>query len=267
MLALFRQVKNESGGSDTRMIANQCSAIADELENFLGKHSASLPKPAKDSLTKFIADNRSVFSAKLDHPDARENFNRTSLLLLAAMNSELNYLLGDRQVRILARSELAFEHLQRTIVVDPDARRKWQHAFDKGEVACEQLGAVHLLAHDIWAFKSSAEGARTDLVYGEPVTGNETLARAVAGIVLTEWKKASDGTDVAKKLAEAQTQASQYASGVLGGLELTGTRFLVVVSEKRLKLLPDAKNADVLFRHINIAVNPDTPSAAAKQQR
>ena len=54
-----------------------------------------------------------------------------------------------------ARSERAFLHLRRLLAVDRDVRAKWKAAYEgkQGEVACEALGAVHLLSHGIYAFK------------------------------------------------------------------------------------------------------------------
>src|SRR3989442_569356 len=48
----------------------------------------------------------------------------------------------------------------------PRERAAHYRAFEAGVPACESLGACHLLAHSVWAFKTSAEGERTDLVLG-----------------------------------------------------------------------------------------------------
>jgi hypothetical protein len=47
---------------------------------------------------------------------------------------------------------------------------------------------------------------------------------------------------------------------VLAGSELVGYRYAVVVSEKHVHIPEDIREKDVLYRHINIAVNPSTPS-------
>jgi hypothetical protein len=68
------------------------------------------------------------------------------------------------------------------IVVDKNVRAKWQAAWKKSgghETRCEQLGAVHLLSHGIWAFKTSANGA-TDLVYSDPIDRYSTIVRQTA---------------------------------------------------------------------------------------
>ena len=70
---------------------------------------------------------------------------------------------------IRTRSERAFAHLQRHFVADAECRDKWTSAFTDGEVACEALRALHLLLHGLWAFKVDNAGARTDLVFQEPL--------------------------------------------------------------------------------------------------
>ena len=129
---------------------------------------------------------------------------------------------------IRSRSEFAFAHLQRSIVVDEAFRKKWQDAFAAGETVCEGLGAVHLLSHGIWAFKVNAAGERTDLVYAEPLADFATRHRYADGLVLTEWKKAATAKEAARKFEEAWDQARRYAQGVLAGNELTSHRYAVV---------------------------------------
>jgi hypothetical protein len=80
-----------------------------------------------------------------------------------------------------------------------------QAAYDKGEVACEQLGSLVLLSQGIHAFKVDAIGARTDLVFSEP-SDESFLFRGVEGLVLTEWKVATDANALARFKA-AQKQA------------------------------------------------------------
>lgn len=157
--------------------------------------------------------------------------------------------------------------LQRILAVDEDIKAKWSKAFAKGEVACEKLGSIHLLSQGIFAFKVDASGARTDLVFNEPPDG-PLLSRAVEGLVLTEWKKAASA-DAAPKFAEAETQAELYREGPLAGLELARFRYLVVVSEKQLPTVPaDTTNAKgVIYRHINIAIDPEVPSKIAAKKR
>lgn len=62
------------------------------------------------------------------------------------------------------------------------------------------------------------------------------------------------------RFADAKTQAERYAKGVLGGSELTGYRYLVVVSGPQVNVPANITEGSVIYRHINIAVKPRTPS-------
>jgi hypothetical protein len=182
--------------------------------------------------------------------------------MLAAFETEMSFILSDVQESIRARSERAFSHLQRSIVVDASFREKWQEAFKNGEVACEKLGAVHLLLHGIWAFKVDAAGARTDLVFQEPAGDLTKAQRYADGFVLTEWKKANPKDDPGRRFDEARLQAGRYSQGALAGSELTSYRYAVVVSRQEVEVPDDLRESGVVYRHINIAVDPRTPSRA-----
>ena len=186
----------------------------------------------------------------------------TGLVGLSAFETELSFLLCDNQESIRTKSELAFHHLQRSIIVDKDFQKKWQSAFKSGEVACEKLGAVHLLLHGIWAFKVNAEGARTYLVFQEPANLNG-IQQYADGLVLTEWKKAKTG-EAEQRFSEARAQARLYSQGPLMGTELTNYRYAIVVSEQQIAIPSDLEEDGVVYRHINIAVTPLTPSKTNK---
>jgi hypothetical protein len=162
-------------------------------------------------------------------------------------------------------TERAFAHLQRSIVADEAHRKKWISAFHDKETACERLGAVHLLLHGIWAFKIDTEGARTDLVFGEPLNLGEAERTAPAAIVLTEWKVARSSSEIERQFEVARKQASLYAGGALSDLELSTIRFLVVVAEKEAEPPEDLVEGNIRYRHKVVAVNPDSPSTAAKK--
>jgi hypothetical protein len=153
-------------------------------------------------------------------------------------------------------------HLKRTLVVDEDIRAKWKKAYRKNEAACEGLGAVHLLWHGIWAFKVDARGARTDLVFNEPLE-NSFEERGVEGLVLTEWKVA-DESDARKRYEEAREQAALYKEGPLDGSELRDYRYVLAVSLRDLPPVADLTVNHVIYRHINIAIEPRTPSRQAR---
>ena len=190
-----------------------------------------------------------------------ELLGRANVVKIAAFGAEMAYLLTDNQAEILSRCELAFNHLQRLIVVDDTFRKKWSDAYGSGEVACERLGSVHLLWHGISAFKINAEGARTDLVFPEQFDAK--LAGPSTRLVLTEWKLAQ--ADIQNTYAVARKQAELYASGPLSGAELVGTRYAIVVSMTEIAVPSDVIESSVRWRHINICVNPSTPSVVAKK--
>ena len=170
--------------------------------------------------------------------------------------------LCDNQKSIRTKSELAFHHLQRSIIVDKDFQKKWQRTFKSGEVACEKLGAVHLLLHGVWTFKVNDEGARTDLVFQEPANLNG-IQQYADGLVLTEWKKAKTG-EAEQRFREARAQAILYSQGPLIGTELTNYRYAIVGSEQQIAKPSDLEEDGVVYRHINIAVTPRTPSKTNK---
>jgi hypothetical protein len=189
------------------------------------------------------------------------------LVALAALEAEITFILSGCQEQIRTRSERAFLLLTRILAVDDKVRAKWQAALRSGEVACERLGSVHLLSQGIYAFKVNAEGARTDLVFAEP-PDESLLTRVVEGLVLTEWKVAT-AKNALEKFAEAHKQAEIYKQGALAGIELTGYRYLVVVSKNELlraSIPPDSITPEgIVYRHVNIVVEPAVPSKAAKR--
>jgi hypothetical protein len=118
------------------------------------------------------------------------------------------------------------------------------------------------LQHGIWAFKVDAAGARTDLVFQEPSEPLPEAARYVDGLVLTEWKKASLEDEADRRFEEARLQARRYAAGALAGIELAGYRYAVVVSRNEVAVPDDLREDGVVYRHVNIQVDPRTPSRA-----
>jgi hypothetical protein len=105
------------------------------------------------------------------------------------------------------------------------------------------------------------QGGRTDLVYQHPFTEISTAKRASEGLVLTEWKKLpAKPQDIDSVFRKAREQSKKYAGGVLGGTELTSVRYAVVVSERAIAVPDNVSDGDVIYRHINIAVDPLVPS-------
>jgi hypothetical protein len=87
-------------------------------------------------------------------------------------------------------------------------------------------------------------------------------------MVLTEWKIANDAKDAIDAVRDARRQADLYGQGALAGLELRSHRYIIVVTTNELPLGtlgPDDRAAGgVIYRHINIVIEPKVPSKASK---
>jgi hypothetical protein len=251
-------IRGGDGGTLT-VLARHCRSIVYEIEGFQNAFSASLPLAAKACLDKFLnGQQKEIFGSEVSHV-------RYGPVLLTAFEAEMSFVLADAQEVIRARSDRAFLHLQRLLVVDADIRKKWKTAFNAGETACEKLGDVHLLWHGIFAFKINAQGARTDLIFSEPIDAS-VVQKGVEGLVLTEWKVADKG-NAASRFEDARKQAAKYEQGALVGTELTGYRYAVAVSLTELPNVPDDVTVGgVVYRHINIVVEPRTPSVQARKR-
>lgn len=259
-----------SNASDSFGIAKdlgkQCEAILQEITTFEATHRSTLPKEALDSLTRFLRGHPAkVISAQESSREVK-----ASISFLLSFESELTYALSGKQELLRSKTERAFLHLQRTLAVDKQYQDKWKEAFAKsrGEEACEKIGAIHLLWHGIYPFKADAAGATTDLIYQEPID-TSIGRRGIDGLVLTEWKVA-DEKIAASRFEEARAQAQLYKGGLLAGLELAQYRYVVVVSILDLPkaLVPDdAQIGEVIYRHINIAIEPRYPSQQARATR
>jgi hypothetical protein len=160
--------------------------------------------------------------------------------------------------------ERAFLHLNRTLAIDENARRIWLDAFSH-ETRCEQVGALHLLSHGVYAFKADATSGRTDLILGEPFMMTEDV-RSADAIVLTEWKLVRPGENTSQKALEGKAQMDRYASNELAGFELRRHRYVVLVSRAPLLPMPTAEiSGDVTYHYVNIAIEPPTPSQQSRQ--
>lgn len=128
------------------------------------------------------------------------------------------------------------------------------------------LGGCHLLSRGIWAFKTSAEGERTDLVLGgELDIESKEVQRSSIGLILTEWKVVRKDGELQEKIKQAYEQAKLYRSGILAGFEVASPRYLVMVSLDHLEIPPPREDNGVLYEHLNIAVAPSSPSRIARK--
>lgn len=158
----FLAIRSSDSYGMTKELRRQVENILGSLKDFRSQFEHYLPSSAMSSLGEFIDQNGSMLSGSSVTEGTLQERVWAALVRLGAFEAELSFLLSDTEELIHARSELAFSHLQRLIVVDVDVKQKWQAAFAEGEVQCEKLGALHLLQQGIWAFKVDAAGARTD---------------------------------------------------------------------------------------------------------
>jgi hypothetical protein len=239
-----------------RYLSAEARRIFEEVVAFHERYAGVLPSAASDAIGRFVSSATRLMTGgdvtKLEGLKAR-------LALLAVFRAELAYHLSDQAAVARRLSERAFQHLQRRIVADPTEHARWAEAFKQGETACEKLGAAHLLWHGLWGFKVSGAGEATDLIFGEPIDVTAVQSAAEA-LVLTEWKLVRQPSQATSQAQQAHAQASRYARGVLGGLELRDYRYLVIVSEDFVDLPEDFTEDDVRYRHVNIAVSPKSPS-------
>ncbi len=239
-----------------RYLSPEADRIFEEVMAFRERYAAVLPPVAIDAINRFVglAKPLMVGSDVKNLPGLKAR-----LAPLAAFRAELAFHLSDRTTVTHRLSERAFQHLQRSIAADEAMGVRWKSAFKQGEIACEKLGAAHLLSHGLWAFKASGTGEATDLVFPERIDW-ATASAAAEALVLTEWKVVREGQKAGARAREAQAQAARYARGVLGGLELQGYRYLVLVSERFVDCPEDVIEDGVRYRHVNIAVAPSSPS-------
>jgi len=256
------QSGNNYYGTDKKVMLPESKAVFECIRAFSDNFQGVLPVPVKTHCDNFIAKFKDQFDVNLEQVSRNQYLALTKarVVALCSLKSEVDYLLSDTQQQIRSTVERSFLHLQRCLVADLDYKNKWGKAFENGEINCEKLGAVHLLWHGIWAFKVNASGGRTDLVLGNDIVNPmEEIQRSSLGLVLTEWKLAKNN-DVKVKFDEGKKQAQSYSSGILAGIELNVTRYIIVVTEKEPQLINDEIINDITYRFINIAVDLDVPS-------
>jgi len=239
--------------------------IFDNLHDYLDTYRTTFPPDALESLENFLKQPGIMQFKVLPGHDQEHSSVQFALTSLAEFESEFSYIIADTQAVALRITERAFAHLQRSIVADDEVRLKWERAFSAGEPKCEKLGSTHLLLHGIWAFKANAEGGRTDLILNEPITDISAIEKTSTALVLTEWKIIRHQSELKSKVKEACGQIKSYSSGVLRGIELVNYRYIIVVSEKGVRMPNDDTENEVMFRYINLPVSPDVPSVESKK--
>jgi hypothetical protein len=255
-------VNSSDGGAAKRNILPATRRIFTSVEALKETSDASMPRMAHDVLLRFLTDeNRSAFEADVGSEPLRHVVSRVSAL--ACLQGEFESATRDFDALATRLAERAFAHLQRCIIADSVVQAAWKSAFKSGEVACERLGATHLLWHGIWAFKVSGAGERTDLVLGTPLPADREIASVADALVLTEWKKVTDASKVEAAFVKAIQQADLYSRGVLGGIELHSLRYVVIVTRERCDAIPADRTTPLgTYRCIGLAVEPAVPSKA-----
>lgn len=236
----------------------QAQNIFGSIEQFLEASKNHLPLTAAESGNRFLAKNKSLFL--MNNPS---DYTRLQAVLtnLLSFQTEFIYQISDTSAFTKRLVERSFIHLSRSIIADRIIKNRWKEAFEEGETSCEKLGAVHLLLHGIWAFKASAEGERTDLILGQPLVNFAEVEDVAEAMVLTEWKVLKNPKkEFAEKTMLALKQARRYSAGILAGFELANYRYLVIVSENVLDMPEGLRENDVIYKYVNIAVDPSSPS-------
>lgn len=242
-------------------VATELRSIVDELIQFKAVYGTLIPPAAQTLLDRVLQANWFT-----DNP-LQINENLVSIAALITFRHSFEYLIQDTETEIRNKTELAFEHLRRMILVDADVRDKWEkHYYKDGETGCEKLGALHLLSHGILAFKISGQRGITDLAFNEPFEQDDAaLSLAARGVVLTEWKVAKTASEVNTRAQEAIEQTKQYKSGTLGDMELVNTRYIVIVSDVYFQAPENYVEGGVTYRHIPLCLSAETASQAAKK--
>ena len=263
ILSSLRVNNSDPGYVVRKFVVPGLVILKEELQRFHDEYAAALPPPAAKSLSVFLGEWR----VPVPPNGGQEVPALQGAIPLAVFRSEFDYLIHDTEAEARTLTELAFEHLGRLLVVDHDARKKWNEAFDQRENHCEKLGAVHLLGHGIWAFKMLSAGAATDLVFEEPLENAlVNIRRTARALVLTEWKLVQSAGEMERKAEEARKQTELYTRGALADLELKRTRYIVLVSKECLPLPKDMEQANVTYRHIGLPINRDVASKEARRR-
>ncbi len=253
----MNQKASDQYGVLRKSIVPEVETIHQLLHDFYMKYYLELPINASESINQFI---NAGWKDKID-----ETLKAFAAILI--FRGEFEFLIKDSETEVINLTELSFEHLRRSIVVNKEIAAKWVNAFNEHETACEKLGAVHLLSHGLWAFKVTGIGAATDLVFNDPVEGHSSIIKRTArGLVLTEWKLVKTAKQLNEKAQEGRLQAAKYSKGILGGSELKAIRYIVLVSKSDLTAPNDVNENGVIYRHIVIPVQPESPSASSRKR-
>src|ERR1700733_3712221 len=125
-------------GNHAKAILSDLNALANSMEEEQSLKGAEAS--ARTAITRVSNEVTPLLYETGNTGDLWKINVRASLVLLAALEGEVTYILRDSQEGIRSLTERAFEHLNRTIVVDSSFRERWQAAYQHNEPACEALG-------------------------------------------------------------------------------------------------------------------------------
>jgi len=248
-------------------VRKQAEEIVGLLRTLATKYRKQMPASVSAAIDVFFSGQAKKITSDMY---AKVEELRVGPSSLAFLKCQIDYLLADLSAVTRRRSDRAFLHLQRSILADSDINDKWQRAFDtRYEPNCEKLGAAHLLLHGIYAFKITSEHERTDLFFNDRPLDELNLSAIVDAFVLTEWKCIYERDDYRSKAAQARTQSDLYTAGVAAGMELTDRRYIILVSQEDIPELSRLDSIDnrVEYKHLNIVINPGSPSERAKRAK
>lgn len=193
-------------------------------------------------------------------PSEKFNFKLAKLIdFMIKMDAALD----DGSIRLAGLVERSILHLNALIVADDTVRSAWQRAFEKGEVACERLGHAHFMVHGLFGVKAASAGAATDQTIASQSL--REVRAAFDGIVLTEWKKVTDRSNLEPKQEEGLAQAKEYCDGPLSLFVLSRQRYVILVSEGWMPERDSAKIGDCTYHFRNIVVKPKSVSGTAEE--
>jgi hypothetical protein len=260
----FLQTQENDDYSCSDDLIQNAMRTANDVIKFRDRYADLLPPHAQVCLDDFIRsyDKRFYILPTDKVSPAPNGFGGVTVAITAleSFRIEFDHLLADVDEVTRSLAVRAFLHLQRSLVADNTLRERWVSAYSTGEVACEKLGACHFLLHGIWAFKAVGEGEQTDLVMNEPMILNDDIRRASQGLVLTEWKVVRALSQLSAQCEAAYKQAASYSRGILAGVPVASTRYLVMVSEDVMKMPDSIIDGSTTYEYRNVAVNPSVPS-------
>jgi hypothetical protein len=258
----FFRCRESDAAFSTNVLTEACIDTAEAVKR-LSRYRSAMAGHAIDALERFTKRWSETESLGMTGFPAVMAYTT----ILASFRPVLDHHFADYSTVVRSRVARAFLHLQRSLVADEAVRGKWLKAFAQEELACEKLGAVHLLSHGIYAFKASTTGGRTDLILGQNLVVDEAILAGADGLVLTEWKLVRDKNEAESKRMEAMAQTKLYTDGPIAGFELTTERYLVLVSKNEFDVTPTEQDGGTLFKTISIILAPDVPSRVARKKQ